>query len=266
MNPLPEIPTLDSTEKPRGSSPTSPGLLRKTALEAYSLWASTYDSDPNPLLALEERELSPCLSDLRGKRVVDVGCGTGRWLRKCLQRGAQDPVGVDLSAEMLAHAAHKSSLRGRILRGDCLALPLRDGIADLVVCSFLAGYVADLGTLGRELGRISKSNADIYVTDFHPQSRTGGWRRTFRHGDQVVEVSTVDYGEEQIVAAFGAEGLKLCRSRTAYLGEQERAFFHQRGRAQLFDAARKIPAVLLCHFKAIGNYSKGDRAVAETEA
>ena len=42
-----------------------------------------------------------------GDRVVDVGCGPGRFLREAAERGAT-PVGVDPSAQMRRLAARRS--------------------------------------------------------------------------------------------------------------------------------------------------------------
>ncbi|MGB0064509.1 MAG: methyltransferase type 11, partial [Terracidiphilus sp.] len=49
---------------------------------AYQLWAAHYDSAVNPLLALEERRMAAQFGDFSGKDIVDLGCGTGRWLKK----------------------------------------------------------------------------------------------------------------------------------------------------------------------------------------
>ena len=56
--------------------------------EGYQRWALTYDDDPNPLLAREERHLLPLLAALHGKRILDLACGTGRWLEKLTGLGA----------------------------------------------------------------------------------------------------------------------------------------------------------------------------------
>ena len=57
--------------------------------EGHVLWAPSYEETPNALLALEERTLDPLLPDLRGKSVLDLACGTGRWLGK---RGVRSVV------------------------------------------------------------------------------------------------------------------------------------------------------------------------------
>ncbi len=70
--------------------------------EAFDTWADVYDSQPNPLLALEQRLLGPMLPDVRGLDVLDAGCGTGRWLHHLA-----DPVSKKLARRrhLLADAA-----------------------------------------------------------------------------------------------------------------------------------------------------------------
>ena len=58
------------------------------AREGFSRWSEVYDDQPNPLLALEERFLAELLPDVRGLDVVDIGCGTGRWLARLASQGA----------------------------------------------------------------------------------------------------------------------------------------------------------------------------------
>jgi malonyl-CoA O-methyltransferase len=73
---------------------------------AYALWADDYPPYAhNPLMQAEERAMSKLLpQDLRSLRVLDAGCGSGRYLIHARRRGARQIVGVDLSAEMLARA------------------------------------------------------------------------------------------------------------------------------------------------------------------
>ena len=86
-------------------------------VQGHRLWAESYDSDDNPLLALERRVLQPHLDRLQGKDVADVGCGTGRWLAPAYGAGAR-VAGFDLTREMLLQAAAKPGLRGRLAQAD----------------------------------------------------------------------------------------------------------------------------------------------------
>ena len=67
---------------------------------------------PNPLLHLEERKLTALLPDLGGKCVLDLACGTGRWLEKLSGMGTGLQVGVDFSAAMLRVAEKKAAVHG----------------------------------------------------------------------------------------------------------------------------------------------------------
>jgi len=75
---------------------------------ARSLWPSNVF---NELWDERQREIvARALGDIRGRRIVDVGCGTGRisrWLSE--QRGAGKVVGVDFSPATVEAACNEST-------------------------------------------------------------------------------------------------------------------------------------------------------------
>src|SRR4029453_14383712 len=150
-------------------------LARKVSpAEGHRIWSESYDSRPNPLLALEFRCLSPMMPDTGGGLVLDVACGTGRWLAHLLARGAR-AVGVDTSREMLLNASKKPGLRGRLMCGDLCRLPFQDGCADQVICAFSLGYIKMLEQGVKELSRPVKEGGSVIVSDFHPEGHARGW-------------------------------------------------------------------------------------------
>ncbi|MGH9440041.1 MAG: class I SAM-dependent methyltransferase, partial [Terriglobia bacterium] len=207
--------------------------------EGYGLWAETYDAGPNPLLSAEERTLKPLLPRLAGKVVLDVGCGTGRWLEKLLIGGALAGAGVDLSSAMLGVAWTKQFLQGRLAKGDCLALPFQPHAADLIICSFAAGHISSLETFARELAGAAKQSADVYVSDVHPEAYAKGWRTGFRHKSGRAEIVTFPHSTEALHHAFQARGFELCQFREAHLGEPEKSIFERAGKSNLFRDACK---------------------------
>jgi len=221
------------------------------SLEAYSLWAETYDRIPNPVLALEERIVAPLLPALERMVALDIACGTGRWLDRMLQRGAAFGAGFDLSGEMLEQARRKPGLRGRLARGDCEAIPLGCGTADLAMCSFLVGYVSNLPQLARELSRIMRERGHLFLSDFHPSARQRGWKRTFRHKETIIEISSSHYSIDEICLALTLEGFELVNRIEPCFGEAERHIFEACGREHLPDESLG-PAIFVCHFRKSG--------------
>ncbi|MGH8139230.1 MAG: SAM-dependent methyltransferase [Steroidobacteraceae bacterium] len=66
----------------------------------------------NRAIHLEQRlALQPWLKVGAGTRVLDVGCGVGRWSRLLAARGAV-VTGVDLSPTMIAQAQHRAAAEG----------------------------------------------------------------------------------------------------------------------------------------------------------
>src|SRR5947209_17773967 len=69
-------------------------------------------------------------ADLAGSRVLDAGCGMGRYLRISAEAGAR-VVGLDLSRAVEAARAVTADLPGvSVVRGDLLRPPLAPGSFD----------------------------------------------------------------------------------------------------------------------------------------
>ena len=221
---------------------------RLTVDQAYTLWSETYDSVANPLLALEERHLWPMLPSLVGKTILDLGCGTGRLLNRLSSSGTGQYLGVDLSSAMLVRAAKKLHVRGHLLRADCLQLPLRSQCADVLFCSFLLGYVSLLD-LAAEIARVSKVDTDLYLSEFHPDSRSFGWKRSFRSGDQVIELPANYCSLPDVEHAFRLHGFDIFRRVEAGFGEPERKIFAAHNKSDVFESSFGTSAIFLYHLR-----------------
>jgi ubiquinone/menaquinone biosynthesis C-methylase UbiE len=215
--------------------------------EGYKRWADTYDQFPNPLLAREERYLTPLLPDLTGKCVLDLACGTGRWLQKLLQRGARSGVGIDYSTAMLRVASRKAAIRGQLARADCLQLPFRASVFDFAVCSFAVGHMQDLTQMARELALVMKPNAVVFISDLHPEAYARGWRTGFRDVRGACQIKTRPPAAEEVIRAFYSGGFECLTQVALFLDEAERRVLVEAGKRDLFELFR-VPAVLSCQF------------------
>lgn len=238
------------------SCSTNPCLLPPR--EAYRLWAPAYDAELNPLLALEERILGPMmLPAVAGRDVVDLGCGTGRWLQRVLAAGARSAIGLDQSSEMLAHANGKPGLKGLLLQADCAAIPLRYSCADLLICSFVLGYISDLENFVRQIARLARRGADLFISELHPDALARGWQRAFRHQDRVYQVEAHSHSLARLRHLLAGSGFRLRKIQQPAFAEAERSIFRLRGKEALFEQASSVPAVLVCHFKGDSELSRG---------
>jgi demethylmenaquinone methyltransferase/2-methoxy-6-polyprenyl-1,4-benzoquinol methylase len=95
-----------------------------------------------------------------GSVVLDVACGTGDLCRELRRRGAR-PVGIDLSAGMLAHVRSRVPL----ILADALSAPLRPAQFDGAVSGFALRNMVDLGVLFAELARLVRPGGRISLLD-----------------------------------------------------------------------------------------------------
>ena len=220
-----------------------------SVLEGYERWAQTYDRDPNPLLALEKRHLQRQIPPLEGKRVLDLACGTGRWLEWLTAWGAGSAVGLDLTAAILAVAKDKPAVRGRVVQADCREVPFADAVFDLVICSFALAHLGELKGLAREVARVAAAGARVLVSDLHPQAHARGWRTGFRDHRGAAEIFTWPRSTEELITPWLSAGFMHVKSTECWLGEAERAIFARAGKSHQFEEFCQIPAILILHFQ-----------------
>jgi malonyl-CoA O-methyltransferase len=216
--------------------------MRVSPLEAHEIWAPQYDSDINPLLALEIRSLIGLLGPLASKRFLDVACGTGRWMRYLKEHGAT-VFGADLSEAMLRAGTWCDVGVDRRVQAEATLLPFPDYFADTTLCAFAAGYFPDLDAAFGELARVTRPGGRVIVTDLHPSAIDAGWTRSFRADSRLYEIDHFAHTGNDFRRAGGKAGLTLCRRLDAHFSDPERELFQAAGKEQVFQVVRRVPAV-----------------------
>ena len=147
-------------------------------LAGYRIWSATYDRAVR-LAPIEEPALLGLIDDLpAGSRVLDAGCGTGRYSAHLLARG-HSVAGVDLSPDMLARARQKLP-DVDFLEGQLDALPVEDATFDAAVCALTLVHLPDLGVAAREFARILRPGGKLLISDVHPFPVLLGWQAPVR--------------------------------------------------------------------------------------
>jgi ubiquinone/menaquinone biosynthesis C-methylase UbiE len=93
------------------------------------------------------------LCDLRGRTVLDVGCGTGRLAAALAERCGCSVTGVDPSPDMLAVAAERVAPDVTLVRATAEALPFEDATFEHAVLWLVAHHL-DRPAGFRELLRV----------------------------------------------------------------------------------------------------------------
>jgi len=134
---------------------------------------------PGHLFLVQEREKrvlsllarSGCLP-ISTKKILEVGCGTGSWLRDFLKWGAlpENVVGVDLIASRLSEARRLCPARLSLVCGSASALGFRSDSFDVVFQSTVFTSILNAQVrkqVAGEMLRVLKPGGLILWYDFH---------------------------------------------------------------------------------------------------
>lgn len=109
------------------------------------------------------------LPDLKGKRVLDLGCGYGWHCQYAAEHGAKAVLGIDSSTRMLAEAeAHHRHPAITYQQGDLATFTAAPGSFDVVICSLALHYVADLSAVMHHVAMMLAPGGVLLFTIEHP--------------------------------------------------------------------------------------------------
>lgn len=116
-------------------------------------------------------EQAGLLGDVRGERILEVGCGSAPCTRWLAEQGAH-PVGLDISAGMLRHAsedAERTGIHAPLVQASADQLPFQDNTFPLA-CSAFGGvpFVSDSSAVMREVARVLQPGGRWVFAVTHP--------------------------------------------------------------------------------------------------
>lgn len=145
---------------------------------AYRRWARVYDATFGSVSALARRHAIAVVNRLPGANVLEVGVGTGLALPH--YNPDKRVIGVDLSAEMLAHARARVAAGGlsnidALLELDAEATGFERGRFDIAVAMFVASVVPHPRLLLAEMRRVVRPGGTILFINHFAAERGPRW-------------------------------------------------------------------------------------------
>ncbi|MER2998949.1 class I SAM-dependent DNA methyltransferase [Pontibacter populi] len=164
-----------------------------TIQSAYNSWANQYDTNQNKTRDLEGEALRTILSTIDFKRVLEIGCGTGKntvWLAD----KADHITAVDFSEEMLAKAKEKvASDKVNFVQADITKdWTFLEGKYDLVTFSLVLEHIKRLNHIFKQAANALVTGGYVYIGELHPFKQYTGSKARFdtEEGRQVLECYT----------------------------------------------------------------------------
>ncbi|HYZ79188.1 MAG TPA: methyltransferase domain-containing protein [Gaiellaceae bacterium] len=169
--------------------------------------------------------------DLRGRRVLDVGCGTGRFAAALADRAYAKVWAVDPSPEMLAVARARSPRGVRFKQADAARLPFKDGWFERSAMRLVV-HVLDRPRAFAEVRRVLRPDGRLVFATFDPAHLHAYWLN--RYFPSLLEVDLARFVPAEILAdelrAAGFTEVRTLRHSQRKRIDRETALERIRGR------------------------------------
>lgn len=119
---------------------------------------------------LERPSTISLLGDVKGKNVIDMGCGSGIYAEWLIANDVANLICVDLSPEMINIVKSEYGDRLRAYVQDLSkGLPNEaSNSADIIVCPLVLHYIEDLSVVFNDVYRVLKPGGYIVFSTHHP--------------------------------------------------------------------------------------------------
>jgi SAM-dependent methyltransferase len=177
----------------------------------YDRWAASYD-DSDPSTWLDEPFLLKHLQPFPGSRILDVGCGTGRYLRQ-LAPSAYRITAIDLSRNMLARARREIGNRSDVslLQASAGFLPFQPCSFDRIMSGLVIDHLASAEQLFSGMSAVLTMQGHAVVAAVHPEMQriTGRDIEIRGRNDGPIHIPGHIHEVDQLLAAAQDAGMAV---------------------------------------------------------
>ena len=118
---------------------------------------------------IESPIITAMLPDMKGKKVLDIGCGMGQHAMQYSLAGAASVLGIDISEKMISYARENNSsgnISYRVMAFE--DLDQLDEKFDVITSSLALDYVEDFGALMKQIRSMLNDGGQFVFSMSHP--------------------------------------------------------------------------------------------------
>jgi SAM-dependent methyltransferase len=142
------------------------------SIKSYDEMAKYYENfvDTKPWNAYYERPATlSLLSEIKNKKVLDVGCAGGWYTKYLLDNGA-NVMGIDVNKNMVEITKKRTQNKCEVKQADINRKFdfIENGRIDIILASLVLHYIKNLSNVFCEFNRIMKINGELIFSIHHP--------------------------------------------------------------------------------------------------
>jgi trans-aconitate methyltransferase len=179
---------------------------------------------PNTLI--ENPSLFELIGDVKGKHILDLGCGDATLGKDLLQQQCSSYIGIDGSENMCKKAADNlEHTQGKVIQSTMEDYKYQPSAIDLVVSQLAIQYIEDFGDLAKHVFKTLKNGGHFVFSVQHPlltssfKSMTEGGKRN----DWIVD--DYFYSGKRVEPWIGENVVKYHRTIEEYFAALQNAGF-----------------------------------------
>lgn len=144
-------------------------MKSKPAKNLYNRISTTYHEN-RPFAISDHTELPTVVSlagDVRGKRVLDAGCGPGKHSKRLTAKGAHLTC-VDISSEMIKIAREHCRDKGEFITADLAQVKFTRSSFDLIIASLSLMYLKEINPVFKNFSKWLRPHGRVIFSIYHP--------------------------------------------------------------------------------------------------
>jgi ubiquinone/menaquinone biosynthesis C-methylase UbiE len=227
-------------------------VKEKRSVEAYDIWAESYDVQPgNLMLDMDEDVFTELLAgvNLKGAAIADIGCGTGRHWPKLLKSKPANITGFDVSAGMLRRLEGKFPTAKTNQITDNLFADTDTATYDVIVSTLTVAHIENIQEALQAWCRILKHNGDIIITDFHPNALAFGGKRTFQHNNNSISIQNFVHYVYDIEGILLKNGFQIVNKLERKIDESVKHYYEDKNALHVYEKFKDARIIYGIHLK-----------------